>query len=102
MSKSAFTSYLVTVFDYSFCSSLNYGGVGHVIGHEITHGFDDQGESSPTLSPYIMNRHNKYTNKTMSRVYKCFCLGSFLLICRFCMIFRSSHAMCWLLIYVFI
>nr|KAG5689785.1 hypothetical protein BaRGS_011586 [Batillaria attramentaria] len=36
-------------FSEQFLDALNYGGVGMVIGHELTHGFDDQGRTYDKL-----------------------------------------------------
>ena len=34
---------VVTYFIILVPRALSYGAIGHILGHELTHGFDDQG-----------------------------------------------------------
>ncbi|XP_017775297.1 PREDICTED: endothelin-converting enzyme 1 isoform X2 [Nicrophorus vespilloides] len=50
-------------YDPSFPSSLNFGGMGVVVGHELTHGFDDQGREFDKDG----NLHQWWNNKTIEK-----------------------------------
>ncbi|CAG9770030.1 unnamed protein product [Ceutorhynchus assimilis] len=50
-------------YDSSFPDSLNYGAMGVVMGHELTHGFDDQGRQYDKSG----NLNHWWNNKTVDR-----------------------------------
>ena len=57
-------------FDINAPEAVNYGGIGFVIGHEITHGFDDQGAKFDAQG----NLHNWWTAddlKTFTAATQC-------------------------------
>ncbi|HET9486251.1 MAG TPA: M13 family metallopeptidase, partial [Chryseosolibacter sp.] len=49
-------------YDYRADEAVNYGGIGAVIGHEISHGFDDQGAKFDAQG----NLKNWFTEKDLS------------------------------------
>ena len=49
---------------------LNYGAIGYVIGHEITHGFDDQGKQYDS-SGNLKNWWNAETDEEFKKRAQC-------------------------------
>jgi putative endopeptidase len=65
-------------FDMKADDAINYGGIGAVIGHEITHGFDDQGSRSDAQGNLVnwwadddRARFNAKTDKLVAQYNAC-------------------------------
>ncbi len=50
-------------YDASSPQYLNYGGIGSVIGHEITHGFDDRGRRYDKNGIYFHDNESLWSNQ---------------------------------------
>jgi len=65
-------------FDFSADDAINYGGIGMVIGHEMTHAFDDQGaqfdKDGNVKNWWTKEDYQKFREKTkqLSRLYSSF------------------------------
>ncbi len=62
-------------FDPKADDAINYGGIGAVIGHEMTHGFDDQGrqyDASGNMKDWWTKQDEKKFNKRAERIIKQF------------------------------